>query len=75
MHLITFILLIIGGLNWLAVGLAGWDVGSLFGGMDALISRVIYVLVGLAAIYEVIAHKGRCKNCEGKGENMGGASM
>ena len=76
MHFITFILLIVGGLNWLAVGLAGWDVGSLFGGMDALASRVIYVLVGLSAVYEVIAHKRRCKNCTGgKSENMGGGSM
>ncbi len=76
MHLITFILLIVGGLNWLAVGVAGWDVGSLFGGMDALVSRVIYVLVGLSAVYEVIAHKKRCKNCEGgKSGDMSGASM
>lgn len=46
-------LLIIGGLNWLLVGIFKWDVGSLFGGMDALISRVIYVLVGLAAVYKL----------------------
>ncbi|MEK7500925.1 MAG: DUF378 domain-containing protein [Patescibacteria group bacterium] len=76
MHLITFILLIVGGLNWLAVGVAGWDVGSLFGGMDALVSRVIYVLVGLSTVYEVISHKKRCKNClGGKSGDMSGASM
>ena len=50
---IARLLLIIGGINWLLVGLVGWDVGMLFGGMDALISRVIYVLVGIAAIYEL----------------------
>lgn len=63
-HIIAFILLIIGGLNWLLVGVFGWDIGSFFGGMEAGISRVIYVLVGLAAIYEVIMHKGTCKVCE-----------
>ena len=43
-------LLVIGGLNWLLVGLLQWDIGSLFGGQDALISRIVYVLVGLAAL-------------------------
>lgn len=43
-------LLIIGGLNWLLVGLLGWDIGELFGGQTAIVSRVIYVLVGLSAL-------------------------
>ncbi|MFA4936998.1 MAG: DUF378 domain-containing protein [Patescibacteria group bacterium] len=67
-HLITWILLVIGGLNWLLVGLFSWDVGSLFGGMDAIISKIIYILVGLAAIYELFSHKGLCKCCEPKSE-------
>lgn len=66
MHMISFILLIIGGLNWLLVGVAGWDVGQLFGGMEAIVSRVIYILVGLAAIYEVVTHRSNCKECEAK---------
>lgn len=52
-HMLAMILLIVGGINWLLVGLTGWDVGMLFGGMDAMISRVIYILVGLAALYEL----------------------
>lgn len=43
-------LLIIGGLNWLLVGLFGWDIGELFGGQTAIISRIVYVLVGLSAL-------------------------
>jgi hypothetical protein len=66
MHMISFILLVIGGLNWLLVGVAGWDVGQLFGGMEAIVSRVIYILVGLAAIYEVVTHRSNCKECEAK---------
>jgi uncharacterized membrane protein YuzA (DUF378 family) len=67
MHKLTFILLIIGGLNWLLVGVAGWDIGQLFGGMDNIVSRIIYILVGLSAIYEVVSHKGLCKNCQAGG--------
>lgn len=63
LHLIAFILLVIGGLNWLLVGLLSWDIGAIFGGQDALISSIIYVLVGLAAIFEVVAHKKNCKAC------------
>lgn len=63
MHYITFGLLVIGGLNWFLVGLLGWDVGQLFGGQSAVVSRVIYVLVGLAAIWEVVSHKKCCKSC------------
>ncbi len=62
-HKIAFILLTVGGLNWLLVGIFGWDIGAIFGGQDAWLSRIIYVLVGLAAIYELVGHKGRCKEC------------
>jgi uncharacterized membrane protein YuzA (DUF378 family) len=44
-------LLIIGGLNWLLVGVFGFDIGKFLGGQSAMISRIIYVLVGLAALY------------------------
>ena len=50
-------LLIIGGLNWLLVGVLGWDIGNLFGGQEAIISRIIYVLVGLSAL---LALKPKC---------------
>lgn len=64
MHMISFILLVVGGLNWLLVGLLGWDVGMLFGGQSAMISRIVYILVGLAAIYELVTHKKNCKECD-----------
>ncbi|MFA6898048.1 MAG: DUF378 domain-containing protein [Candidatus Paceibacterota bacterium] len=63
LHMVAFILLIIGGLNWLLVGLFSWDIGVIFGGQAATISKVIYVLVGLAALVEVFSHKGNCKAC------------
>ncbi len=63
LHTIAFILIIIGSINWLLVGILGWDIGELFGGQGALISRIIYILVGLSAIYEVATHKSNCKDC------------
>ena len=64
LHLATFILLVVGGLNWLLVGLFGWDIGMLFGGQGAWFSRLIYILVGLSAIAEIFMHKTICKHCE-----------
>ena len=64
MHMVAFILLVVGGINWLLVGVFGSDIGEfLFGGMDAPVSRLIYVLVGVAAIYEVATHKKSCRVC------------
>lgn len=63
LHMIAWILVIIGGLNWLVFGLFQWDVGMLFGGMGMMISRAIYVLVGLGALYELFTHKSTCKMC------------
>ncbi|WP_026695887.1 DUF378 domain-containing protein [Peribacillus kribbensis] len=52
LNIVALILIIIGGLNWLLVGLFKWDlVGGITGGMDSVLARIIYVVVGLAAIY------------------------
>jgi len=54
MDRLALILVIIGALNWLLVGLFQFDlVASLFGGQDALISRLVYTLVGVAGIWSV----------------------
>ena len=52
MDRIALILSIIGGINWGLVGLFRFDlVAYLFGGQTATLSRVIYTLVGLAALW------------------------
>lgn len=63
LHMIATILVIIGGLNWLLVGVFGWEVGQLFGGQGAVISRVIYILVGVSAVVLLFTHKKDCKEC------------
>ena len=73
-HIATFILLVVGGLNWGLVGIADYNlVESLLGAWPALVS-VIYILVGLAAIVEIVTHKKSCRACEG-GMGTGGAAM
>ena len=49
---ISQILAIIGGLNWGLIGIFQFDlVAWIFGGQSAIISRIIYTLVALAAIW------------------------
>lgn len=51
---IAMVLLVIGGLNWALVGLFGLDlVAMLFGDMSVP-SRIIYVVVGIAALYALV---------------------
>ena len=63
LHMITWILLVVGGLNWLVFGLFGWDIGRFLGGMDSTVSKIVYILVGLSAVYEIFNHKNTCKLC------------
>ena len=52
MDKIALTVLIIGGLNWGSVGLFGFDlVAFVCGGSGSMISRVIYTLVGLSAVW------------------------
>ncbi len=51
LNLIAVILVVIGGLNWGLVGLFGFDlVATIFGDMSML-SKVVYILVGISAVY------------------------
>jgi uncharacterized membrane protein YuzA (DUF378 family) len=58
---LTFLLIVIGGLNWLLVGLFKWDIGMIFGGQAAVISRIIYLLVGLSALYQIFTNQAAFK--------------
>jgi uncharacterized membrane protein YuzA (DUF378 family) len=56
LNLVTLVLLIVGGLNWGLVGAFQFDlVAALFGGQEALLSRVVYVVVGLSALWQIVA--------------------
>lgn len=54
MDRISLILVIIGALNWLLVGLFQFDaVAWIFGGQTAVLSRIIYAVVGVAGLWSI----------------------
>ena len=74
-HMIAWILVIVGGLNWLLVGLGGflggnWNLVNLILGSVPALESLVYVLVGLSAVYEVVTHKANCKMCSSSGSGM-----
>ena len=49
---IAILIAVIGALNWGGIGLFGFDtVAFLFGGQMAVLSRIVYALVGLAGLW------------------------
>jgi uncharacterized membrane protein YuzA (DUF378 family) len=64
---IAAILLIIGGLNWGLVGVFDWNLVSAIFGAGSVIARIIYILVGLSAIWQIIFWKGSHMRLAGTG--------
>ena len=62
--MITWVLLIIGGLNWGLTALHFNVVDKIFG-INSTVSVIIYILVGLSALYELVTHKSHCTYCSG----------
>lgn len=62
LHGISFVLVIIGALNWLLVAFNFNLVQAIFGA--GTVTMIIYILVGLSAIYLVFTHKKHCKMCD-----------
>ncbi len=69
LHVIAFILVAIGGLNWGLVGLGwlsgsqDWNVVHMLVGSSMQIEAVVYVLVGLSAVWLLVGHKKDCMHC------------
>lgn len=60
---ISFLLVIIGSLNWFCIGLLQYDfVAGIFGSQSNIFSRLVYTLVGIASIivaFNLIKNKGK----------------
>lgn len=55
MNIVAMILVIIGAINWGLIGFFQFDlVAAIFGGQDAVVSRIIYALVGLAGLWCIV---------------------
>ena len=62
LHMIAFILLIVGGLNW-GLSALGYNVVNMLLGSWPMVEKLVYILVGLSAVYELLGHKDKCKDC------------
>lgn len=55
MNVIALLLVIIGAVNWGLIGFFQFDlVAAIFGGQSAVVSRIIYALVGLAGLWSIM---------------------
>jgi uncharacterized membrane protein YuzA (DUF378 family) len=58
---LSFILIIIGGLNWGLVGFFNFDLVAWIFGEMTTVSRIVYALVGISAVWSIFGHKKCCK--------------
>jgi len=65
LHMTTFTLVVIGALNWGLVGLFDFNLVSAILGSVLGLERLVYILVGLSAVYLAVTHKNDCKICGG----------
>ncbi len=54
LNVITLVLLIVGGLNWGLVGLFDFNLVDALFGEISMLSRIVYGLVGLSALYQIV---------------------
>src|SRR3989338_8133355 len=67
LHMVAWILVIVGGLNWLLIGLGGfmasnWNVVGMIFGSWPQVEWIVYILVGLSAVYELVPQGGNCRS-------------
>ena len=63
LHMVTFTLLLVGGLNWGLVGLFNYNLITSLLGSYPQVETLVYVLVGASAVVEVVTHPKNCKLC------------
>jgi uncharacterized membrane protein YuzA (DUF378 family) len=67
LHVIAFVLLVVGGLNW---GLTLVDMDIANWGLPSGLVDTIYGLVALSAVYIAATHGRDCKTCKGEAHQM-----
>ncbi len=66
LHMISFILVIVGGVNWGLVGLFKFNLVELILGSVPTLEMIVYVLVGASAVYLAATHMNDCRVCSMK---------
>jgi len=68
LHVVAYALLFVGGLNWGLVGLFQFNLVMSLLGSWPMLENLIYILVGVSAVYLMVTHKGYCKYCAKMGK-------
>jgi len=66
LHMTAFLLVVVGALNWGLVGLFGFNLVEAILGTVPSAVQLVYVLVGVSAVYVLVTHKSDCKICSSK---------
>jgi uncharacterized membrane protein YuzA (DUF378 family) len=66
LHMVAFVLTVLGALNWGLVGLFKFNLVTTVLGSFPSVITVVYVLVGLSAVYLIVTHMNDCKVCGSK---------
>lgn len=63
LHLVSYLLVFVGGLNWGLVGLFNFNLVNSVLGVAPTAEKLVYVLVGVATVYLVATHRADCRVC------------
>lgn len=66
LHMVTYLLVIVGAVNWGLVGLLNLNLVNVLVGSWPILEKAVYILVGLSAVYDFVAHMKYCKYCSEK---------
>lgn len=66
LHMVAFLLLVVGGLNWGLFGLFQFNLVNVLVGTMPALENLVYILVGASAVYIMATHKETCTWCMGK---------
>lgn len=63
LHMVAFLLLFVGGINWGLIGLFHFNLVMYVLGRWPMVESLVYILVGIASVFIIITHKTDCKIC------------
>lgn len=63
LHMVSFLLVVVGALNWGFVALLGLNLVHMAVGAWPVVEKLVYVLVAASGVYLLVTHKGDCKMC------------
>jgi len=66
LHMATFLLVVVGALNWGLIGLFDFNLVTALVGSISGAEQIVYTLVGVSAVYELFTHPKSCMTCSTK---------